>query len=436
MLKHTLNLKLQNKLALTLGLKQQLSLLLLPKLELKELVQQELEENPFLEEILKEDYPLNKENIKDLASYTPDDEIDPFYKLSYEPSLYDNLELQIDLEFDGIDNLIAKEIIKNIDEKGFFKGNLNEIAEKFNKPLEYVENIRRKLVKFLEPTGIASTSLEEFLLEQYLENFGDDEIVKEIILNDLEKITNKAYIKKKYGISDKKYDEILENIKLLNPYPTFQYSGETTKYVEPDVFVYDKGDRFEVEVNDKGIPKLRLTNNYKKILTSKDVSEETKKYLEEKLQKAMGIIKGIELRRENLKKVAEYLVNYQADYLRKGKEFKKPLTLKDVANELGFHESTISRIISNKYMQTDFGLLPFKSFFSTRLSSENGDVSVEKVKHLIKEIIDNEDKKKPLSDEKISKILKEKYGINVARRTIAKYREEMNIPSSKDRKIR
>jgi len=436
MLKHTLNLKLQNKLALTLGLKQQLSLLLLPKLELKELVQQELEENPFLEELLKEDYSLNKENIKDLASYTPDDETDPFYKLSYEPSLYDNLELQIDLEFEGLENKIAKEIIKHIDERGFFKGNLNEIAEKFGESLECVEKIRKKIVKALEPTGIASTSLEEFILEQYIENFGENQKVKEIILNDLQKLTNKSHITKKYGITAEEFEKIIENIKLLNPYPTYQYGGETTKYIEPDVFVYDKGDHFEIEVNDKGIPKLRLTNNYRRLLTDKNTPEETKKYLEEKLQKAMGIIKGIELRRENLKKVAEYLVNYQSDYLRKGKEYKKPLTLKDVASELGFHESTISRIISNKYMQTDFGLLPFKSFFSTRLSSESGDVSVEKVKHLIREIIEKEDKKKPLSDEKISKILKEKHGISIARRTVAKYREEMNIPSSKDRKVK
>jgi len=434
MLKNTLNIKLQNKLTLTLGLKQQLSLLLLPKLELKEMVQQELEENPFLEELLKEDD--FKEPIKDLTSYTPDEEVDPFYKLTYEPSIYDNLETQIDLEFNGVDNEIAKEIIKNIDDRGFFTGNLKEIAKVFGKTEEYIENIRKKLIVALEPTGIASISLEEFIWEQYRETFGEDLTVKEIIFNDLEKITNRNHIIKKYKISNDDYENILDNLRLLNPYPTYQYGSEVTKYIEPDVFVYDKGDYFEVEVNDRGIPKLRLTNNYRKLLSDKSISEETKKYLEEKLQKAMGIIKGIELRRENLKRVAEYLVNYQADYLRKGKEFKKPLTLKDVATELGFHESTISRIISNKYMQTDFGLLPFKSFFSTKLSSENGDVSVERVKHLIREIIDNEDKKKPLSDEKISRILKEKYKINIARRTVAKYREEMNIPSSKDRKIR
>jgi len=436
MLKHTLNLKLQNKLALTLGLKQQLSLLLLPKLELKEVVQQELEENPFLEEIIKSEPPISKDTIRDLSSYTPDEEKDPFYKLSYEPSLHDNLELQISLEFDGLEGEIAKEILKNVDEKGFFKGNLQDIADKFKMPIGEIEGIRRRMLTILEPIGIASNSLEEFLWEQYRDRFGEDTKVKKLIYDDIQKLTNKSYILKNYNLSEDEYNQIIENIKLLNPYPTYQFSGDIVRYVEPDVFVYDRGDYFEVEVNGRGIPELKLTNNYKKLLTSKNVSDDVKKYLEEKLQKAIGIIKGIELRRENLKKVAEYLVNHQADYLRKGKEYKKPLTLKDVANELGFHESTISRIISNKYMQTDFGLLPFKSFFSTRLSSENGDVSVEKVKHIIREIIDGEDKKKPLSDEKISKILKEKHGINVARRTVAKYREEMNIPSSKDRKIR
>ncbi len=438
MLKNSLglNLKLQNRLVLTLSLKQQLELLLLPKLELENTIKQELDENPFLEEILSNEFN-EKEPVKDLAkdfSYNDEDNPSPLNRLSYKPSLYDILETQIDLEFNGVERDIAKEIVKELDEKGLFTGSIFDIAQKFNVPTDLVEKVREKLKK-LEPTGIASLSLEEALWEQYKENFGENEKVREIILNDLGSLLDRDYIINKYGLSEEELEEIIGNIKTLKPYPTYSYSDEITKYVEPEAYVYDRGNHFEIILNERNIPKLKLSNNYRKLISDKNLPEETREFLEKKLQKAMGIIKGIELRRENLLKTINFLVNYQAEFLRKGKKFIKPLTLKDVANELGLHESTISRIVSNKYIQTDNGLIPLKSFFALRLSSSNGDVSTEKVKDLIREIIEKEDKKKPLSDEKISKLLKEKYGIKIARRTVAKYREEMNIPSSKERKV-
>jgi len=147
----------------------------------------------------------------------------------------------------------------------------------------------------------------------------------------------------------------------------------------------------------------------------------------------MGIIKGIEQRRDNLYRIVETLVQYQGDFLRKGKQYLKPLRMRDVAEKVNLHESTVSRIVSNKFAQTPIGMIPLKSFFSTKVSSDNGEISKENVKFFIKELVENEDKRKPLSDEAISKILKEK-GINVARRTVAKYREELNIPDSRLRR--
>ena len=431
-----LNLKLQNKLALTISLKQQLELLLLPKLELENVVRKELEENPFLDEILSENDFDYKEPIKDLAkNYDYDEELSPLNRLSYKPSVYDILETQIDLEFEGKDKEIALEIIKDLDEKGLFKGNLNKIAEKFKIPVNYLEDIRNRL-KSLEPTGIASLTIEEALWEQYKELFGNDNKIKDLIFNDLNNLLDKDKIISKYKISEEDYSQILENIKSLNPYPTFQYSDSITQYIEPDAYVYDRGDKFEIVLNERNIPKLKLTKDYRKLISNKNLSEKTREFLKNKLQKAIGIVKGIELRRENLYKTIEFLVNYQADFLRKGKSYIKPLTLKDVSSVLGLHESTISRIVANKYIQTDTGLLPLKSFFASKLKGVDGDVSTQKVKDLIKKIIENENKKKPLSDEKISKLLKEKYGIKIARRTIAKYREELGIPSSKERKIK
>jgi len=285
----------------------------------------------------------------------------------------------------------------------------------------------------LEPTGIGALNLQESLLAQYRELFGFEEDAETVIKDYFQYLPEPERLALETGISRERLEEIVSRIKSLKPYPTFYYSDETVHYIEPDVFVYDRGDRFEVVVNEKGIPKLKLTSAYRKLITDKTLPEETRNFLQQKLQVAMGIIKGIEQRRENLKKITEILVNYQSDFLRKGKEHLKPLILKDVAEHVGLHESTVSRIVSSKYIQTPIGVLPMKAFFSTRLSSAEGDVSAERVKHLIAKLIEEEDRKKPLSDQKIADILKSK-GIKVARRTVTKYREQMNIPDSRTRR--
>ncbi len=433
MLKQTLSLKLQNKLVLTLSLKQQLSLLLLPTIELKETIKQELEENPFLEEIinLEPEY----EPIKDLSKYYDEEEKPLLSRIAYRPTLYDTLDFQIDLEFEGIEKDIAHEIAGNLDEKGLLAVSINEIASKLNVNSEIVEGIRKRFVK-LEPTGIGALSLEEALIVQYEERFGKDSIVERILREDVWNLNNTDYLSKKYGVDKKELDEKIFYIKMLRPYPTFNYSQETTEYVEPDVYVYDRGDSFDIKVNETGIPKLKLTSQYRKLISDRSLSPEVRKFLEDKLQKAIGIMKGIELRRENLYRITELLVNYQADFLRKGKEYLKPLTLKDIASKLDLHESTVSRIVSSKYMQTDKGLIPLKAFFASKLQTSGGDISTEKVKYMVCELIENEDKKKPLSDQAIANILKAKYGIKIARRTVTKYREELNIPDSRTRRTK
>ncbi len=434
MLKHRLELKLKNKLVLTVSLKQQLSLLLLPKLELQETVKTELEENPFLEEIanLQPEY----EPVRDLSKYYDEEEEKGIYnRLAYKPSLMDILEFQIDLEFEGKDREIAYEIIGNIDNRGFLQISTEEIAKKTDTTPYHVEEIRKKIT-LLEPTGIASKDLKESLLVQYEELFGIDEEVEEIITEGLECLTDiKCLIDKFPHIKEEKLKEVLCNIKSLKPYPALNYVDEPTRYVEPDVYVYDRGDKFEVVVNETDIPKLKLTTAYRNLLRDRTLPENTRRFLNEKLQKAIGIIKGIEQRRENLKKITEILVNYQADFIRKGREHLKPLILKDIAEKVELHESTVSRIVSSKYVQLPTGIVPLKTFFSSKLSSSSGDVSTEKVKYMIAQLIEEEDKRKPLSDQKIADILKKK-GINVARRTVTKYREQLNIPDSRTRRIR
>ncbi|WP_457636170.1 RNA polymerase factor sigma-54 [Persephonella sp.] len=434
MLKQRLEVKLQNKLVLTVSLKQQLALLLLPKLELQETIKTELEENPFLEEIIniEPDY----EPIKDLSKYYDEEEEKALSnKLAYKPSLTDILDFQIEIEFEGIEKDIAREIVGNIDEKGFLSVDINEIREKLKVSPLVVENVRQKVMR-LEPTGIGARDIKESLLVQYDELFGIDEISEDIINNSLDLIGNINSLSEKYPeVPEDKLKEVICNIRSLKPYPAVNYLDEPVRYIEPDVYVYDRGDRFEVVVNETQIPKLKLTTTYRRLISDKTLPEKTRKFLEEKLQKAMGIIKGIEQRRENLKKITQLLVDYQADFVRKGKEHLKPLILKDIAHQVGLHESTVSRIVSSKYVQLPTGVLPLKAFFSTKLSSSSGDISTEKVKYMIAQLIENEDKRKPLSDQKIADILKSK-GINVARRTVTKYREQLNIPDSRNRRMR
>jgi len=434
-MRQTLTVSLKQKPILTLTYKFQLKLLVKPKLEFQNSIKQELEENPFLEEVLTLDTDWEREPIKDLSKYYDEEEEEKLKanRFVYKPSLMEVLESQIDLEFDGIDKDIAYEIVGNLDDKGFFTLPLEDIAVKFGVPVEKVEEIRRRLTT-LEPVGIASRNYEEALVVQYRERFGKDYLAEKIINEDLLKLNDLDYIKEKYGdIPEEKLEEVISNIKSLNPYPTVNFSDDFQQYVEPDIFVYDKGDDFEIVVNERGIPALKLTTAYRRLISNKNLPPETKAFLDEKLQKARGIIDAIKQRRENLYKITKAIVNRQKDFLRKGKEYIKPLTLKDIAEEVGLHESTISRTVNSKYVQTEQGIFPLKAFFSTKLQSSSGDVSSEKVKYMIAELIENEDKSKPLSDQAIVNILKDK-GIKIARRTVTKYREELGIPDSRTRR--
>ncbi|MDM7273674.1 RNA polymerase factor sigma-54 [Sulfurihydrogenibium azorense] len=435
-MKQGLSLKLQNKLKLTLSLKQQLNIITLPKSELIQEINRELEENPFLEEISHIQPDLNLEKVEFGSYYEEDEEKDPFYKLTYKPSLYDILQTQIDIEFDGLEKEIATQIVENVDEKGYIsQDTLKEISQRLSVDLNTIERVRKKVMS-LEPTGIGSLNFKEFLYQEYKDRYGKDKIAQEIIENDLEKINDKEYLKQKYEMTDYEVEEILENIKSLRPYPLYGYEDFEITYVEPDIFLHFTNDPekpFKVQVNDEGIPKINLVSQYKKVLNQKNLSEEAKKFLYEKLQKAVGLINGIEQRRENLKKLAEFLVDYQKDFILNGKEYLKPLTLKDVSRQVGLHESTISRLVNSKYIQAPFGVIPLKLFFSNKASKESGNISSDRVKYLIRDLIEKEDPTKPYSDNEIVELLKNQ-GIKVARRTVTKYREEMNIPDSRKRK--
>ncbi|MCX7761113.1 MAG: RNA polymerase factor sigma-54 [Hydrogenothermaceae bacterium] len=438
-MKQSLNLKLQNRLNLTLSLKTQINILTLSKTELLEEIKEELQENPFLEEIYNIQ-PQYTERIQDLSvSYEEEEELNPLARIPHRQSLQDIIENQINIEFEGEDKDIALEIVDNIDEKGFFKGDLESIAGKFKREIKYIERIRKKITQ-LEPIGIASKDLEEFLLIQLDELDIFDPVIESMIIEDLKNLNDITFLSEKYKLSKEEIEEKIDVIKHLKPYPLYGYEDIDIHYVEPDIFIYIKpegkeGDFFDVVINDFDIPKVNFINSYKRILSKKDIAPEVREFLNQKYEKALGIIKGLQQRKENLYSLVKMLAEYQKDFLLNGKDYIKPLTLKEVSEKIGLHESTISRIVSNKYAVTPQGVLPLKAFFASKASKESGNISSESVKYLIKNLIENEDPKKPLSDLDIVDMLK-KEGIKIARRTVTKYREDMGIPDSRKRKLK
>lgn len=435
-MKQSLNLKLQNKLQLTLSLKTQINLLTLPKVELIEEIQRELQENPFLEEIVNIQPDYNPD-LRETVIYEEDR--NPLGRIPYRQSLTDILENQIRIEFDGVDREIALEIVDCLDDKGFFKEDLSVLAAKYGVDWKKVETVRKKLLN-LEPTGIASKDLKEFLLVQLEELEDFDLVLESIILDDLERITDIPFLSKKYNLPQEEIKHKVDIIKHLRPYPLHGYEDVDIQYIEPDIFIYLKSepkenDYFEVLIDETDIPKISLASNYRRILSKKSISPEVKNFLAQKYEKALGIIKGLQQRRENLYNLVKFLAEYQRDFLLNGKDFIKPLTLKEVSQKIGLHESTISRITSNKYAVSPQGVIPLKAFFASRATKDSGNISSESVKYFIRELIEKEDPNSPLSDAEIVDILKGR-GINIARRTVAKYREELCIPDSRKRKLK
>lgn len=438
-MRHSLNLKLQNKLNLTLSLKTQINVLTLPKVELIQEIQQELQENPFLEEVFSIQPEYNPD-LKEQLIYEEDEEDrNPLARIPYRQSLRDVIENQINIEFEGVDRDIAIDIVESLDEKGFYRGDFSELVEKYGKDKRYFEHIRKKITT-LDPTGLASKNLQEFFLLQLEESDDYDLVVESIILDDLDKINDVGYLSKKYGLDRQEIEKRVDIIKHFVPYPLYGYEDLDVQYVQPDIFIYLKqkpqeGDYFDVVIDESDIPQVDVIGQYRKILSRKDLTSDVKQFLLQKYEKALGIVKGLKQRRENLYNLVKTLAEYQRDFLLEGKDFIKPLTLKEVSQRIGLHESTISRIVSNKYAVTPQGVLPLKSFFASRASKEGGNISSESVKYLIRELVEKEDPANPLSDSEIVEILKHK-GVNIARRTVAKYREELGIPDSRKRKTK
>ncbi|TKJ34369.1 RNA polymerase sigma-54 factor [bacterium (candidate division B38) B3_B38] len=473
-LKQKLVPKLTQRLVMTPSLQLAIKLLQLPRIELENVLQQELEKNPLLEELSQEltpaeesppeedrgevskekeaeidlSEPFGEVNLEDFfqnyqehGSIRPYDnrpELPSFESTLSKPStLSDYLLWQLRLSTSSKKILeIGSAIIGNIDEDGYLRASVEEISRMGDFTSEEVEEALR-FVQSLDPVGIGARDLKECLFLQLksleLEETIADLIVKEHLhllqgnqLNKLAKIFNRSLEEIKRGV---------EVIRSLEPKPGRKYSTGDTAYVVPDVFVVKRDGEYEVILNEDGLPQLRISPLYRRMLSpSAGAPPEVVEYIRGKFRSALWLIKSYNQRQRTIYKVAKSIVECQTEFLDKGVDELKPMVLSDVAEDIGMHESTVSRVVSNKYMQTPQGLFLMKYFFHSKLNNIFGEeVSSIKIKQKIKRFIEAEDSHKPLSDCKISEMLRAE-GVNIARRTVAKYREHLRIPASKFRK--
>ena len=476
-------LKMSQQLVMTPQLQQAIKLLQLSRLELVDLVRQELEENPVLEE--SGDQALDEENVLpesersddfvgeelpvqdaipevtgesegladiDWQSYLEgyslggttadnyeDDEERPSYEnlLTKGTSLAEHLLWQLGLSrIHPRDNLVATELIGNIDEDGYLKVPLEEIAEAVSANVSDVERILGLVQKF-DPSGVGARSLQECLLIQVRQLDMQDSLVEIMLRDHIDNIEARRFnvIAKDLEISIDDVHAAIRFISTLDPHPGRAYGQEDVHYVLPDIFVQRIGDEYVVTLNDEGLPNLRINSFYRSALSGgKAVDAKTGEYIQEKMRGAVWLIKSIHQRQRTIYKVTKSIVKFQKDFFDRGIDYLMPLVLRDVAEDIEMHESTISRVTTNKYVQTPQGLYELKYFFNSSINTTGGDfIASESVKSRIKEIVAEENPKKPFSDQKIVELL-EKRGISIARRTVTKYREMIGIRSSSERK--
>ncbi|MEO8195601.1 MAG: RNA polymerase factor sigma-54 [Thermoanaerobaculia bacterium] len=484
-LEQKLSLKLSQRLVMTPSLQQAIKLLQMTRLELEVVVAQELEINPVLEEaeeleeeedgspleaatqdvIEEQQTPevLERQRLEQVAfeaylddasgddggSYGESEnrEAPPLENtLTREPDLYDHLLWQIHMsDFAPLEREIAELVVGNLNPDGFLVASVEEIRDLANAGLEQplsLEQVQAVLdrVRRLDPPGIACASLRESLLLQ-LDSRGEpgDSITRRVLADHWDLFLRRQYatIARSLEIALADLEPVIEDIKTLQTRPGRKFTNDRTYYIEPDVYVIKVGDDYVIQLNDDGLPKLRISRAYRKMLKNlrqEGRQNDAQQFISEKMRSALWMIKSLDQRQRTIYKVATSIVRQQRDFLDHGLDHLRPMVLRDVAEDIGMHESTVSRVVSNKYMHTPRGLFPLKYFFHSGIDRDYGeDISSLTVKRKIKQLVESEDARHPLSDSELMRILNRE-GIQIARRTVAKYRDELNVPSSSDRK--
>ncbi|HEU0105747.1 MAG TPA: RNA polymerase factor sigma-54, partial [Vicinamibacteria bacterium] len=357
--------------------------------------------------------------------------------LTEQPDLYDHLMWQLHMSVsDELTLEIGDAIIQNLDADGLLRASVEEIANLGPYPVEEVQKAMT-LIQGLDPSGVAARDLCECLRLQ-LRNLGLEGSPTDVMVREhMKQLQSHQYpeIGRQMGLSPDEVSHHLEIIKRLDPKPGLKYSPDKSSYVIPDVFVVKEGDDYKIVLNDDGLPKLRISPTYKRMLDVKEVgSEETRNYVKEKLRSALWLLKSVDQRQRTIYKVSESIIRHQRGFLDSGIAHLRPLVLRDVATDIGMHESTVSRVVANKYMHTPRGVYELRFFFHSGITSNMGEaISSVTIKDKIRKMIEAEDPFRPLSDSRIAELLGSD-GLPLARRTVAKYREELRIPPSNLRK--
>ena len=471
-------IKQTQKLVMTQQLRQAIKLLQLNRLELTNALHEEMAQNPMLEETvavqenvsnpesLSAEEPRKTEELPADSQISGDDpktvaEVDweeysnnfdsdfsfsreapsadspsQFDFISAAPGLISFLEWQLShLQLDEKDQDLAQFILGNLNGHGFFEASVENICEYGECSLEEAEGMLR-LVQNLDPPGVAARDLRESLLLQ-LEREGQEEDLPYLLVAEhLDELQSHNFtrIAAKIDYTAREVRNAFGVISSLTPYPGNEYSNEQTNYVIPDVYLYNIDGEFIIQLNNDGLPQLEISTAYQNFIRDKDKAEVEKRYLTEQKRQAQNFINSVHYRQNSIYKVMKSLLKFQYEFFQKGPSYLKPLVLNDVAQDIGLHESTVSRITSNKYVHTPQGLYELKYFFSSAVSTTDGNlVASEAIKNRIRQLIQQEPPEKPLSDNAISELLKEE-GVKVARRTVAKYRDQMKILPVKHRR--
>src|SRR5512145_574944 len=466
-----LSIRQSQRVVMTPLLQQAIQLLQLSTLELQEVVQKELLENPLLEEVAPEtseapeaaaSTPVEPAPVEpaptserqtddlpfDLTAVMFDDNNEERSLVAQEEreelpfenivrsvnSLTDHLDEQLRFTVeDPLVRRIGTEIIGNLDEDGYLRAEVDEIAERCETTVDQVEKVLA-LVQSFDPPGVAARSIQECLLIQLKSDPNPDPVSVEIIEDHFDELSRRRYpdIARALKLPLDRVMESVEEIMGLEPKPGRRFGGADSRYIVPDVVVHKMGSEYVVVLNEDGIPRLRVNALYRSLL--RNSGDEARAYVEQKLRSAVWLIKSVDQRQRTLRKVTQSIVKFQREFLDKGLPYLRPLSLRDVGEDIGMHESTISRVTTNKYVETPQGLFELKFFFHSGIASGDGEmVSSVSVKKMIQDLLANEDPSKPLSDQEVALILKGR-GLTIARRTVAKYREELGILPSPQRR--
>lgn len=442
------------KLAMTQELIQAINILQCNNQELNELIENELLENPLLEaetpggdsrevglEELREKIAEAQEEIdtyKRWESYQSEQEDFSFERyVAFRYSLTEHLLIQLHFSnLKGREAEIGRYVIESIDENGYLTLSDSEIAMAMGCSGEAVEEVV-SVIQTFDPPGVCARNLSECLMIQLKQSGDLTEELRYLIESRLEDLAENriSQISKEMGLKPSEVQAMADRIKRLEPRPGRQYDpDQTVKYVIPDVFVEKVGDEYIVTDNESSTPRLMISSYYSQLRSEEGNSPDVKDYLNDRLNSAMWLIRSIDQRRNTIHKIASEIVSFQQDYFDKGERYLKPLTLRQIAERVGVHESTVSRSINGKYMQCAMGVLELKYFFTSGVMADDGQgISSSSIKSMIKEIVDGENPKRPYSDLKIAEMLGNE-GIEISRRTVAKYREDLKIASSSKRR--